>query len=380
MNHDGNTGMVRLIKPYIAFKDIEAEFREIFESGIFTRGKYSEAFPEALRDYVGAKYAFNATSATTALSACLDILGIGQGDDVIVSDFSFPATANVVEACGARPIFADVSLETFNMTTEELERRLTPQTKAVIFVCAFGDPDGIQSVESLCKAKNIPLIVDAACGLGSRVEGRRIGAIGDLSCFSFHPRKLLTSGEGGAITTDNEEYANRLRVKLFHGAEIIDGKMEYVSYGFNYRLPELQCVMLIKQIAVLDEIIGRRNAAWETYKRILEPKGFFAQKHSDECIHNLLSVVFAVPKDVARDSLITEARNRGVETTLGTYCQSGGKYFREKYGDIQPNSLWLEQNTLTVPCHDDMDAANAAERIKDAIHGALKWDMYSTLL
>jgi dTDP-4-amino-4,6-dideoxygalactose transaminase len=163
--------MIRLIKPYIEFSDVEDEFREIFESGIFTRGKYSEALPERLRSYTGARYAFNATSATTALSACLAVLNIGAGDDVVVSDFSFPATVNVVEACGAKPVFADVSPDTYNMTADELERKITPQTRAVIFVCALGNPDGIEGIDEVCKRRGIPLIVDAACGLGSKIFG-----------------------------------------------------------------------------------------------------------------------------------------------------------------------------------------------------------------
>jgi dTDP-4-amino-4,6-dideoxygalactose transaminase len=352
--------MIRLIKPYIEFSDVEDEFREIFESGIFTRGKYSEALPKRLCEYTGARHAFNATSATTALSACLAVLDIGAGDEVVVSDFSFPATVNVVEACGAKPVFADVSRDTYNMTAEELDSKITSRTRAVIFVCTLGNPDGIEDIDAVCKRRGVPLIVDAACGLGSKSGGIPIGAIGDLTCFSFHPRKLLTSGEGGAITTDNDAYADSLRVKLAHGCDVIDGKMEFVTYGYNYRLPELQCIMLIKQIEVLDEIVQRRIAQQEAYRSLLEPHGFTAQRHGPNVRHNMQSVVFTVPDGVNRDELVTRLREKGVETTLGTYCQSACSYYKKKYDDVQPNALWLEQNTLTLPCHDGVDTAEVA--------------------
>jgi dTDP-4-amino-4,6-dideoxygalactose transaminase len=362
--------MIRLIKPYIEFSDVEDEFREIFESGIFTRGKYSEALPESLRAYTGVKYAFNATSATTALSACLAALNIGEGDGVVVSDFSFPATVNVVEACGATPVFADVSVDTYNMTADELGQRITPRTRAVIFVCALGNPDGIEAVDSVCKDRGVPLIVDAACGLGSKSGGTPVGAIGDFTCFSFHPRKLLTSGEGGAITTGSDEYADILRVKLAHGSEALDGRMEFVTYGYNYRLPELQCVMLIKQLETLDAIVGRRIAQQESYRTLLEPLGFTAQRHGPDVLHNMQSVVFTVPDGTDRDALVARLRERGVETTLGTYCQSACFYYRNKYDDVQPNALRLEQNTITLPCHDGVDTGAVGGVISALLTGA----------
>ena len=347
--------MIRLIKPYIKYEDVEEEFRGIFESGMFTNGKYREIFKEKLCGYTGAGYAFPATSATTALAACLSVLGVGRGDEVVVSDFSYPATANVVEACGAEPVFADVSLDTYNMLSSGLAQKLTQKTKAVIFVCAFGNPDGIDNIYAVCKQKKVPLIVDAACALGSKSGGVPVGAIGDLTCFSFHPRKLLTSGEGGAVTTDNEEYAARLSVKLSHGAGMIDGKTEFVTYGYNYRLPELQCVMLIKQLGYLDDVIRRRIAQQERYKGYLEPLGFTAQKHGDTVLHNMQSVVFTVPERIERDGLIDELRLRDIEATIGTYSMSACRYYQKKYNHVQEKALWLEQNTITLPCHDEVD-------------------------
>lgn len=346
--------MIKLIKPYIEFNEVEKEFKEIFESGMFTKGKYSVAFPETLKAYTGAKYAFNATSATTALSMCLEILNIGVGDEVVVSDFSFPATANVVEACKAKPVFADVLRNTYNMDPKDLNSKITERTKAVIFVSAFGNPSGIEDIKAICKLHGIPLIHDAACGIGSISNGKKVGNIADLECFSFHPRKLLTSGEGGAITTNNSSYAERLTIKLSHGASILEGKFDFADYGYNYRLPELQCVMLIKQIEKLDEIVQHREKLQKEYSLELEKLGYKQQAKADGVVHNIQSLVYTVPEEIDRDDLIQYLKENNIESTIGTYCLSGGTYFKNKYNSVQKNAKYLEENTITLPCYESI--------------------------
>lgn len=355
--------MIRLIRPYIQFEDVEKEFREIFESGIFTRGQWSQALPQMVCGYTGAKYAFNATSATTALAASLEVLGLGVGNEVVVGDFSFPASVNVIEACGATPVFADVDLETFNMLPEQLEAKLTPKTKAVIFVSALGNPSGLIQIQEICRRHGIPLINDAACAIGSSVGGQKVGGIADIACFSYHPRKLLTSGEGGSITTSNAEWAQQLEVKLLHGAKVVDGKMDFVTYGYNYRLPELQCLMVTKQIEKLDEIVAQRIATQQEYVRLLEPAGYQAQRHDADVVHNMQSVVFTVPEAINRDGLIKHLAQQEVESTIGTYCLSNCRYYKDKYNDVQPNALWLEQNTITLPCYEGVDAERVASEV-----------------
>ena len=356
--------MIKLIKPYISFGEVEGEFKEIFDSGMLTKGKYSLEFPQKMCEYTGAKFSFNATSATTALAVCLEILEIGAGDEVIVSDFSFPATVNVVEACGATPVFADVSLDTYNMLSEELERKITPKTKAVIFVCALGNPSGLDRVSEICKAYHIPLIDDAACAIGSSVGDIKVGNLTDMECFSFHPRKLLTAGEGGAITTNNEVYAEKLNVKLAHGAVIEKGKMDFVSYGYNYRLPELQCLMLLKQLEKLDRIVEERKSIQREMMEQLEPLGYKVQRCSENAIHNIQSLVFSVPKEVDRDNLISYLKENEVESTIGTYCLSNCTYYKNKYRNVQPNALYLEQNTITLPCYEGVDTEKISKIIR----------------
>jgi len=348
--------MIRLIKPYISFAEVEEDFKEIFDSGILTKGKHVNALREDIARYTNARHAFMTTSATTALSTALKILGIDQGDEVVVSDFSFPATANVVEDIGAIPVFADVSLDTFNMLPTELEKKITPKTKAVIFVDAFGNPSGLHLINEICDKNSIPLIEDAACAIGSSEDGRKCGQIADITCFSFHPRKLLTTGEGGAITVNDDKLAERLEIKLNHGAGTANnGTLQFIDYGYNFRMNELQAVMARKQIVKLDDIIRHRNVVKESYRDALEPLGFEVQKAGANIIHNCQSIVFKVPQSINRDDLISFLKSQDIETTIGTYCLSGGTYYAAKYNTIQPNAAFLEKNTITLPCYLDIN-------------------------
>jgi perosamine synthetase len=359
---------IRLMKPYLAYEEVEADFREVFSSGMFTRGQHVEAFRKEIAAFTGARHVHMATSATTALWVCLKLLGIGPGDEVVVSDFSFPATANVVEDLGATPLFADVSLDTYNVRPETLEKLITPLTKAVIFVDALGNPTGLNEIAALCRSKGIPLIEDAACAIGSSEAGRRCGAIADLTCLSFHPRKLISTGEGGAITTDSDEWSRWLDVKLAHGAYGMKGPgLDFVDYGYNFRLPELQAVMGRKQLARLDAILDERIQIRERYRARLEHLGFKLQKVGADVRYNVQSLVFAVPEGCNRDDLIAALKQRGIESTLGTYAMSATTYYTQRFGVNNENARWLQANTITLPCFSGVEV----DVVSDSIHEIL---------
>ena len=356
---------VRLIKPYIEYEEIEAEFREVFESGIFTQGSNTREFAQKIGALVGSKYTFLSTSATTALWLSLKALSVRAGDEVAISDFSFPATANVVEDLGAKPIFVDVNLDTFNMDADNLAAKITSKTKAVIFVDAFGNPTGLHDVKKICEQYSLPLIEDAACAIGSSEFGIPCGDISDITCFSFHPRKLLCTGEGGAITTNNEDWALWLESKLLHGASKNSaGAMEFTNYGFNFRMSELQAVMGLKQIEKIPKIIDQRTKSRDTYKAEIEPMGFKAQHSGPSTVHNLQSLVFTVPETIERDILVNYLKTKSIETTIGTYCQSNLPYYRAKYNDVQPNATLLERRTITLPCYENFPIERVCEYIK----------------
>lgn len=355
---------IRLAKPYITFDEVEKEFRDVFESGTFTRGQHVEAFRRQIAEYTGAKHAFLMTSATTALWTCLKLLGVGVGDEVIVSDFSFPASANVVEDLGAIPVFADVDLDTFNMLPAELEKKISARTKAVIFVDALGNPTGVTEIKAICEKHGIPLIEDAACAIGSSENGRRCGAIADLTCYSFHPRKLISTGEGGAITTNRDDWAEWLDVKLFHGAKGMKGMaLDFVDFGYNFRLPELQAIMGRMQLAKIEQIVDERTSIRAAYIAQLEPLGFVPQLVGNGVRYNVQSLVFKVPQGCDRDALILGLRKAEVESTIGTYALSGGSYYKNKYACPQKNSTKLEQTTITLPCFEGVDIARVVSSI-----------------
>jgi perosamine synthetase len=356
---------IRLAKPYITFDEVEKEFREVFESGIFTRGQHVEAFRRQIAEYTGAKHAFLMTSATTALWTCLKLLNIGIGDEVIVSDFSFPASANVVEDLGAIPVFADVDINTFNMLPLELEKKISPRTKAVIFVDALGNPTGITEIKAICEKHGIPLIEDAACAIGSSENGRRCGSIADLTCYSFHPRKLISTGEGGAITTDRDDWAEWLEIKLFHGAKGMKGMaLDFVDFGYNFRLPELQAIMGCRQLAKIEQIVDERNNVRNAYIAELEDLGFVPQQVGKGVRYNVQSLVFKVSERCDRDALILGLRNAGVESTIGTYSLSSCTYYIGKYATPQKCSSKLEQTTITLPCFEGVDVKKVATSIR----------------
>lgn len=356
--------MIRLIRPYVSFQEVEADLRQMFDEGIFTRGRHVEAFRAELAAYTGARHAHLATSATTALSVCLKLLGIGPGDEVLVSDFSFPATANVVEDLGARPVFCDVSPDTWNVLPSELRAKATPRTRAVIAVDAFGNPTGMHEIAATCRSLGLPMIEDAACAIGSHERGVPVGRIADLTCFSFHPRKLLTTGEGGAILTDRDDWSAWLDVKLNHGASGMLGYgLDFVEQGYNFRLSEPQAIMGRAQLRKLDAIVAGRRAIRDQAAARLADAGFLPQAVGADVVHNVQSLVFRVPPGVDRDRLIGALREDGVETTLGTYCMSGTTYYRRRYDDVQPIAERLQRETITLPCFEGVDILRVCDAV-----------------
>ncbi|MDE1463521.1 DegT/DnrJ/EryC1/StrS family aminotransferase [Spartinivicinus poritis] len=358
--------MIRLIKPYISLSDVETTFAEIFQSGQFSKGNYIAQLEAALANLLNCQYTFTTSSATTALSTALAVLGIGQGDEVIIADFSFPATANVVENCGATPVFADVDLHTYNLQSSDLENKYTARTKAVIFVSCFGNPSGLLDVKQWCQQHKLWLIEDAACAIGSCENNQPCGSIADLSCFSFHPRKLITAGEGGAIATNHGALAKQLSILLNHGACSHQNNiaLDFIAAGYNYRLSELQAAMILAQLPKLNDIITQRNAIRDYYIGELASLGFIPQTVDSNVTFNCQSVVFQVPETISRDHLVFSLREQQIETTLGTYCLSATTYYQHKYHSVQPNAEQLQNHTITLPCFKDAPVDQVVDAIK----------------
>ena len=355
---------IRLMRPYISFKDVNDDFLDVFKNGIFTRGKYLENFNDQMRKFLEVKNVFLMTSATTSLSMCLKLLDIKKGDEVIISDFSWPATVNVVEDLGAKPVFADISLETYNMLPEELEKKITKKTRAIIFVDSLGNPSGIDRIKYICKQRKIPLIEDAACAIGSSINKVKCGSISDLTCFSFHPRKLICAGEGGAITTNNRKWSEILKVKLQHGAKGLKGMgLNFIDYGYNYRFTELQSIMSSKQLRKINVIIKSRNKIRLIYIKELSKLDFVPQKIDKNVFFNNQTIAFKVKNNRLRDRLIKFLKKNNIEATIGYYSLSNTTYYKKKYHSEQKNSKILQDTTIALPCYEKIDIKTVITKI-----------------
>jgi perosamine synthetase len=255
-----------------------AALAAVIESGWVAQGPRVAEFERAFAERVGAPYAVATSSCTTALHLALYALGVGPGDEVIVPSLSFIATANSVWQCGATPVFADVDPATGNLSPEAAARAITPRTKAIMPVHQVGLPADMDAFFALADQHSVHIVEDAACAIGATYKGRQIGSLGAPACFSLHPRKVITTGEGGMITVHDEALADRLRKLRQHAMDLSDlarhGSSEvifesYPERGFNARMTDLQAALGLTQLAALDDILAERRAIAERYTAAL---------------------------------------------------------------------------------------------------------------
>lgn len=265
--------MIPIAKPYLTQEDAQAAY-DVIMSGWITQGPRVQEFEEKFAAYTGAQYAVALSNCTTGLHLAMIVAGIGAGDEVICPSMSYIATANSIMYVGAKPIFAEVHPETYNMDVADAERRITPKTKAILLVHQIGMPADIDAFRALCDKHGLALIEDAACAAGSSYKGKKIGSHSDLVCFSFHPRKVISTGDGGMVTTNNAAYAERMKLLRQHGMSVNAGVRhgatkiifeDHLEVAYNYRMTDIQAAVGIQQLAKLDWIVGERRKIAEQY-------------------------------------------------------------------------------------------------------------------
>lgn len=358
------TDRLRLADPRFGPDAVEA-LAEVLASGRLTQGPKVAAFEEAVAAYCGVPHGVATTSATTALHLALAALDVGPGDEVVLPDFTYPATGNAVLQTGASVRLVDVDPRTYTIDPQGLAAALGERTKAVIAVDLFGLAADYDRIETGA----IPLLCDAACALGAEWDGRRCGAIGAAACFSFHPRKVLTTGEGGMVTTADGALAARLRRLVNHGTERDGWRSTFVEPGFNYRLSELQAALGLVQVPGHDDVVARRRELAASLSALLAGvDGIEPPYEPPAARHSYQAYVCVVDEGVDRDSLIAALGERGVESTLGTYALHAEPAYAGS-GEFAV-SRSLARRTIALPLHEklaDGDPARVAEAVADAI-------------
>ena len=369
---------IPITKPLFGDEELEAVQRPL-ESGWVVQGPYVEEFESKFSDFTGAKHSVATSSCTTALHIAVAALGLSPGDEVLVPAFTWVSTANVVEYMGAKPVFVDIDLATFNVDTELLAQAVTPKTVGMIPVHLFGLAADMNPILELAKEHGLWVVEDAACAFGTRYQGAHAGTFGDAGCFSFHPRKSITTGEGGMITTASDELADLSRSLRDHGASRSDHARhvssgsfllsEYHHLGFNFRMTDIQgalgCVQMDRGPEVVEERTRRAKAYDEQLDELawLEPpavpEGYDHGYQAYVCLFQPQEPTLdnLVDLRTRRNELMATLEEGGISTRQGTHAAALQGYYREKYGldaaDF-PNAALAEALTITLPLYAQM--------------------------
>lgn len=357
--------MIPLTRPLIGDEECAAVER-VLRGGMLVHGEECEAFEAELASYLGVSDVLVVSSGTAALHLALLALGIGPGDAVLVPDFTFPATANVVERVGARPVLVDVDAATYNVTPLLLEQAITAwegpeRLRCMIPVHEFGCPLDMAGVMALARAHDLLVVEDAACALGTRCSGGMAGTFANAGCFSFHPRKSLTTGEGGAIAVDDPELAHRLRLLRNHGMQRGVQGMEFLLAGLNYRMTNFQAALGRVQLPKLDGWIVERGRLQKAYRAALATSAVSLPVEVDG--HAWQTFMVVLPDDVARGRIVSDLAGHGIESNLGAQALHLLAHYCTRYQDGGPFDLQiaskLYRQGLALPLYPGVTTADA---------------------
>jgi perosamine synthetase len=342
---------VRLAWPDLGRAELDA-VAEVLESGQLTMGPKVAEFEAGLAEACGVEHALAVSSGTAALHLAVLALGVGPGDEVIVPAYTFPATANVVAWVGARPVLVDVDPETMNLDPAQVE--IGPKTEAIVAVDLFGRPARVEELPT-----DVPILEDAAGALAAKRAGRPCGSLGALACLSFHPRKIVTTGEGGAVTTDDDGIADAIRRMRHHGIEP-RGDFEIEEPGLNYRLSDILCAVGIPQLARLDELLAERTRVAAGYTERLRDVAQTPEADEGD-VHGWQAYVIQVD-DAA--GVIASLREQGIEAQVGTYALQYLAAYRDQ-GEF-PGAARVFERAVALPFHTRLTDGDL-DRVADAV-------------
>ncbi|MEO5563755.1 MAG: DegT/DnrJ/EryC1/StrS family aminotransferase [Chitinophagaceae bacterium] len=362
--------MIPIAKPYLTVDEAQAAYDTIL-TGWITQGPRVAEFEEKFAAYTGAKYAVAVSNCTTALHLAMIVAGVKEGDEVICPSMSYVATANSIKYVGAKPVFAEVIPETYNLDPVDTEKKITAKTKAILLVHQIGMPADIDAFQKLAKKHNLKLIEDAACAAGSSYKAGKIGSHSELVCFSFHPRKVISTGDGGMITTNNEAYYNRMKLLRQHGMSINDrvrhesSKLvfeDHIEVGYNYRMTDIQASVGIKQLEKLDWIVSeRRKIAMqynEAFKDIdcihlpIEKEGYFSNYQS-------YSIYLEDNCPLSRNEIMQKLLDAGISSRRGIVNTHRETAYSTEYAGLSlPVSEKAADNSIILPLYIPMKQAD----------------------
>jgi dTDP-4-amino-4,6-dideoxygalactose transaminase len=351
------TVKIPLLRPYFDSEELE-EIKNVLDSGWVSQGPKVKEFEDKIAEYLGIKYAIAVTNCTSALHLALLGIGVKEGDEVLVADFTFPATGHVVLYCGAKPVFVDIDLKTYNINPKSIEEKISDKTKAIIPVHTFGQPAEMGTIVKIAEKFNLKVIEDAACALGAKYKNNYAGTIGDIGCFSFHARKGITTGEGGMVVTDNKNLAEKIRnLSVFGMTSAWDREKsdkfiipKFTEVGYNYKMSDIIAAVGVAQLGKLDKIIERKRELAKYWDEKLREMDFIETPYVSENVkHIYQSYVALVDGHVNRNKLIVTLMNRGIQTQIGTYAS----HIQPVYNSNQkcPNSLEIFNRSLALPMY-----------------------------
>ena len=339
---------IPIAKVDLTENDINSVLKPL-SNGWLVQGPMVSNFENIWSDFVGVKHSIAVTSCTSAMMLALIALGFKKGDEVIVPALTWISTANVVEQLGGKVIFCDIDINTFNIDINKIESLITPKTKYIMPVHLFGLPADIKKINKIAKQHNLKVIEDAACGFGSKINNVHVGATGNIACFSFHPRKSITTGEGGMLTTNNPKYANWL--KMFKSFGIKKRKnSQFEIIGSNLKMSNINAVFGITQIKIYKKILERkRKLAFRYIEKLSKNKNIIFQKNTENSVHSFQTFCITVEN---RNNLMTKLKKKGIETQIGYYALSEQNAFKNQnvfLSDNLKNSKFLAKSTLALP-------------------------------